>query len=60
MVKPVRYWLPGRRLILVVVGGFATVQLASVCVKSQVIMGCRTHGGRPCLSLARDVVSWQV
>jgi DDE superfamily endonuclease len=41
MVKQVRRWLPGRRLVLVVDGGFAAVSLALACVKSQVVMVSR-------------------
>jgi DDE superfamily endonuclease len=38
MMKQVRRWLPGRRLVLVVDGGFAAVSLALACVKSRVVM----------------------
>jgi hypothetical protein len=41
MMKQVRRWLPGRRLVLVVDGGFAAVSLALACVKSQVTMVAR-------------------
>lgn len=41
MVKQVRRWLPGRRLVLVVDGGFAAVSLALACVKSKVVMVSR-------------------
>ena len=41
MMKQVRRWLPGRRLVLVVDGGFAAVSLALACVKSQVAMVSR-------------------
>jgi hypothetical protein len=41
MIKQVRRWLPGRRLVLVVDGGFAAVLLALACVKSQVVMVSR-------------------
>src|ERR671924_42560 len=41
MMKQVRRWLPGRRLVLVVDGGFAAVSLALACVKSQVTMVSR-------------------
>ena len=41
MMKPVRRWLPGRRLVLVVDGGFAAVSLALACVKSKVVMVSR-------------------
>jgi hypothetical protein len=41
MMKQVRRWLPGRRLILVVDGGFAAVSLALACVKHQVVMVSR-------------------
>lgn len=36
MMKQIRRWLPGRRLVLVVDGGFAAVALA--CVKNRVVM----------------------
>jgi hypothetical protein len=38
MMKPVRRWLPGRRLVVVVDGGFAAVALALACVTQQVVM----------------------
>jgi hypothetical protein len=41
MIKQIRRWLPGRRLVLVVDGGFAAVSLALACVKSQVAMVSR-------------------
>jgi hypothetical protein len=41
MMKQVRRWLPGRRLVLVVDGGFAAVALALACVKSRVVMVSR-------------------
>jgi hypothetical protein len=41
MMQQVRRWLPGRRLVLVVDGGFAAVSLALACVKSQVAMVSR-------------------
>jgi DDE superfamily endonuclease len=41
MMQQVRRWLPGRRLVLVVDGGFAAVSLALACVKNQVAMGSR-------------------
>jgi DDE superfamily endonuclease len=41
MMKQVRRWLPGRRLVLVVDGGFAAVALALACVKSRVAMVSR-------------------
>jgi hypothetical protein len=41
MMKHVRRWLPGRRLVLVVDGGFAAVSLALACVKNQVVMVSR-------------------
>jgi DDE superfamily endonuclease len=41
MMKQVRRWLPGRRLVLVVDGGFAAVALALACVKQQVVMVSR-------------------
>jgi hypothetical protein len=41
MMKQVRRWLPGRRLVLVVDGGFAAVVLALACVKSRVVMVSR-------------------
>jgi hypothetical protein len=41
MMKQVRRWLPGRRLVLVLDGGFAVVSLALACVKHQVVMVSR-------------------
>jgi hypothetical protein len=41
MMKQTRRWLPGRLLVLVVDGGFATVALAWACVNSQVTMVSR-------------------
>src|SRR5918999_705440 len=41
MMKQVRRWLPGRRLVLVVDGGFAAVSLALACVKHHVVMVSR-------------------
>jgi hypothetical protein len=41
MMQQVRRWLPGRRLVLVVDGGFAAVSLALVCVKHTVVMVSR-------------------
>jgi len=41
MMKQVHRWLPERRLVLVVDGGFAAVSLALACVKSQVAMVSR-------------------
>jgi DDE superfamily endonuclease len=41
MMKQVRRWLPGRRLVLVVDGGFAAVALALACVKNKVVMVSR-------------------
>src|SRR5918999_4887400 len=41
MMKQMRRWLPGRRLVLVVDGGFAAVALALACVKSRVAMVSR-------------------
>jgi hypothetical protein len=41
MMKQVRRWLPGRRLVLVVDGGFAAVALALACVKHTVVMVSR-------------------
>lgn len=41
MSKQVRRWLPERRLVLVVDGGFAAVSLALACVKSRVAMVSR-------------------
>lgn len=41
MMKQVRRWLPGRRLVLVVDGGFAAVSLVLACVKHQVVMVSR-------------------
>jgi hypothetical protein len=41
MMKQVRRWLPDRRLVLVVDGGFAAVSLALACGKNRVTMGSR-------------------
>jgi hypothetical protein len=41
MMQQVRRWLPGRKLVLVVDGGFAAVSLALACVKRQVVMVSR-------------------
>src|SRR5918992_546684 len=41
MIQQVRCWQPGRRLVLVVDGGFAAVSLVLACVKSQVVMVSR-------------------
>src|SRR3989442_5441790 len=41
MMQQVRRWLPGRRLVLVVDGGFAAVSLALACVKHRVTMVSR-------------------
>jgi hypothetical protein len=41
MMPQVRRWLPGRRLVLVVDGGFAAVSLALACVKQHVTMVSR-------------------
>ena len=41
MMKQVRRWLPGRRLVLIVDGGFAAVSLALACVKHKVAMVSR-------------------
>jgi DDE superfamily endonuclease len=41
MIKQVRRWLPGHRLVLVVDGGFAAVSLALACVKTRVVMVSR-------------------
>jgi hypothetical protein len=41
MMKQVRRWQPGRRLVLVVDGGFAAVALALACVKHHVVMVSR-------------------
>jgi hypothetical protein len=41
MMRPVRRWLPGRQLVLVVDGGCAAVSLALACVKSRVAMVSR-------------------
>ena len=43
MMQQVRRWLPGRRLVLVVDGGFAAVALALACVKSRVGMVSRVR-----------------
>jgi DDE superfamily endonuclease len=41
MMQQVRRWLPGRRLVVVVDGGFAAVSLALAGVKQQVVMVSR-------------------
>jgi DDE superfamily endonuclease len=41
MMKQVRRWLPGRRLVLVVDGGFAAVALGLACITQQVVMVSR-------------------
>jgi hypothetical protein len=41
MMQQVRRWLPGRRLVLVVDGGFAAVSLALACITHHVTMGSR-------------------
>jgi hypothetical protein len=41
MMKHVRRWLPGRRVVLVVDGGFSAVSLALACVKHHVAMVSR-------------------
>jgi hypothetical protein len=41
MMKQVRRWLPGRRLVLVVDGAFAAVALVLACIKNTVIMVSR-------------------
>ncbi len=41
MMKQVRRWLPGRRLVVVVDGGFAAVSLALACVTQRVVMVSR-------------------
>jgi len=41
MMKQVRRWLPGRRVVLVVDGGFSAVSLALACVKNHVAMVSR-------------------
>lgn len=41
MVGQVRRWLPGRKLVLIVDGGFAAVALAASCFRCGVTMVCR-------------------
>jgi DDE superfamily endonuclease len=41
IMKQVRRWLPGHKLVLVVDGGIAAVSLALACVKHQVVMVSR-------------------
>ena len=65
MMKQVRRWLPGYRVVLVVDGGFAAVSLALACVKQRVVMVSRlrwdaalqarpqTHQGYASTQLAR-------
>jgi hypothetical protein len=43
MMKQVRRWLPKRRLVLAVDGGFAAVALARACVASQVVLIVRVR-----------------
>jgi hypothetical protein len=43
MMKHVRRWLPGRRLVWVVAGGFAAVSLALACAKHHVAMVSRVR-----------------
>jgi hypothetical protein len=43
MMKQVRRWLPGRRLVVVVDGGFSAVSLALACVKHRVGMVSRVR-----------------
>jgi hypothetical protein len=43
MLKQVRRWLPGRRVVLVVDGGFAAVSLALAWVKHHVVMVSRVR-----------------
>jgi hypothetical protein len=43
MRQQVRRWRPGRRLLLVVDGGFAAVSLALACVKHHVVMVARVR-----------------
>jgi hypothetical protein len=47
MMQQVRRWLPGRRLVLVVDGGFAAVSLVLACLKKQVAMVSFALGCRP-------------
>jgi hypothetical protein len=41
MIKQVRRWLPGRRLVVVVDGAFAAVSLVLACVKHRVVLVSR-------------------
>jgi hypothetical protein len=41
MIARVRRWLPGRKLVLVVDGGFAAVALAASCIGREVTLVCR-------------------
>jgi hypothetical protein len=41
MMQQVRRWLPGRRVVLVVDGGFAAVSLTLACIKSRVVLVSR-------------------
>jgi hypothetical protein len=43
VMKHVRRWLPGRRLVWVVAGGFAAVSLALACAKHHVAMVSRVR-----------------
>jgi DDE superfamily endonuclease len=41
MMKQARRWLPGRRVVVVLDGGFSAVSLALACVKNNVVMVSR-------------------
>jgi hypothetical protein len=41
MMKQARRWLPGRRMVVVLDGGFSAVSLALACVKNNIVMVSR-------------------
>jgi len=59
MMTQVRRWWPGRRLVLVVDGGFAAVSLALACVKHHVAMVSRPALGCRAVSPARPAAPGQ-
>jgi hypothetical protein len=59
MMKQVHRWLPGRRLVLVVDGGFAAVSLALACVTHHVTMVSRLRWDAALDSPARTAAPGQ-
>jgi DDE superfamily endonuclease len=59
MMKQVHRWLPGRRLVVVVDGGFAAVSLALACVTYQVTMVSRLRWDAALDSPARTAAPGQ-